>query len=368
MKVVHILGRFGQGGVEMLLKEMYLNTNNSNFDLEFILLDEEEGVYDDELKKNGANLKVISLNKGFLFFVKNFYRYLKNNDIAIVHSHVQSFSGLILFIAYLAKIKGRITHSHSDERMLNKNVNFIRKIYLKLMSFLLNNFSTDRIACSTVAGKSLYDNNFEILPNAINVEKFETRRADLRKLYLEEFNLNEDNIVIGHVGRFEIVKNHKFILDICNELKLRNSRVKILLFGSGSLLNEISEDIQKLNLQDVVMVVGPRNDVPKIMSHLLNGFLLTSLYEGLPLVLIEAQISGLYCLIPNHISDESVVYEELIEKESLETTPDIWSKKLENNYIKSDYSGYYIEASNSSKYSLNYMIKYLESLYSKYLN
>lgn len=366
-KVVHVLGKFDQGGVEMLLKEIFLNTDASKIKLYFVLLDGGKGYYDDELLSKGAELIRIPLKKGYSHFSKEFSTFLKEKQIDAVHSHVQVFTGFILRIAKKSGVNTRFAHSHSDETLLNANPTISRRAYLSLGRYFVNKYATLKIACSTKAGLSLYrKDNFQLLHNGINDKKFQSKSIESKKRFIDEFKLNPSAKFIGHVGRFEEVKNHKFILEIANELKAIDDSFQWILCGSGTLEEQIKEQIIQQGLEQHVIVVGPRKDVPLLMSHLFDAFIMTSHYEGLPLVMVEAQFAGLPCVIPDHISKEVEVFPELVTYASLKDGAQIWAQKLIKSTSSVDPSIDYSQKANTTDFTLTNMLSTLEKWYNTY--
>lgn len=366
-KVVHVLGKFDQGGVEMLLKEIYLNTDSSKIKLYFVLLDEGKGYYDDELLSKGAELIKIPLKKGYINFSKKFSSFLVENQIDAVHSHVQVFTGFVLRIAKKAGVPTRFAHSHSDETFLNANPSILRKAYLSLGRYFINKNATLKIACSSNAGMSLYKNkDFQLLHNGIDDLKFESKSIESKKKFIDEFQLNPSAKFIGHVGRFEEVKNHKFLLEIAKELKFLDDSFQWILCGSGTLESQIREQIIQQGLEKNVIVIGARKDVPQLMSHLFDAFIMTSHYEGLPLVLVEAQFAGLPCLIPNHISKEVEVFTELVTYASLKEEAQYWAQKLIKitSIVESNVD--YYQKANTTDFTLTNMLSTLEEWYNTY--
>lgn len=368
MKVAHVLGKFDRGGVEVFLKDLYFSSKKTNTEIQFVLLSELEGAFDSELLKEGAKLNKISLNKGIVNFSINFYKYLKEQKIDVVHSHVQAFSGIILFLAYLAGVKVRVSHSHSEEGFLKKGISKLRKIYLSITSFLLNKTANIRIACSVNAGKSLYGNKaFVTVVNGINTEKFPLYDQNIRDKYFEELNLNITDKIIGHVGRLDVPKNHKFLIEIAEVLIKQDSSYKFLLVGDGPLRNDISEFIEKKGLVNNVILLGSRDDIPMILTNLIDVFVFPSIYEGLPIVMLEAQITGLNCIISDRVSEESIVFPEKVDHLPLEIGKNEWAEQIKQVYGKSDKSGKYYDLFLKTNYSIVQVGKTFDTLYNNIL-
>ncbi len=173
-------------------------------------------------------------------------------------------------------------------------------------------YATHYFCCSELAGRwlfgdKLYDRNqVRLINNAIDIEKFMYNKEERNKIR-NELKL-DDKLVVTHVGRFVEQKNHRVLIDIFNELHKVNSQSILLLAGEGPLLENIKEKVKQLNLLDSVRFLGVRNDISEIMQGT-DIFLLPSLYEGLPVVGVEAQASGALCILSNNMTKETKITE-----------------------------------------------------------
>lgn len=365
IKIVHILGKFDRGGVEMLLKEVYLNTNKELYDISFILLSDDKGVFDDELILNGATLYKIPIRNGILSFFINLYMLFIKVKFDVVHSHHQSFSGIILMIAYFSGIKGRIAHSHNDEVFFEKKASFMRKLYVKLMRKLIIVFSNKRLACSKKAGISLYKEDFIVVKNGVSLNKFSKYSQDKRLQYFKDFGIDINCKVIGHVGRFDDQKNHNFIIDIMDFISKKNEEVILVLVGVGDLLPVIKKKVKKNNLQNKVLFLEGRNDIPDIMTNFFDIFLFPSLYEGLGIVLLESQISGLFNVVSENIVDEAIIFNELVLRLNLEDGAEFWADCILQNIYKKNTENKYLETFKDSDNTIEATINNLNEIYNK---
>ena len=172
-------------------------------------------------------------------------------------------------------------------------------------------YATDYFACSEVAGRYLFGNKafdqgeVKIIHNAIDVEKFKFDKVARKKLR-KEFGIMDSTIVIGHVGRFVQTKNHTFLVDVFKKYHERNPDSKLLLIGIGPLENQIKDKIRKLDLVESVIFLGQRDDINKLYS-VMDIFCLPSLYEGLPVVGVESQATGLPIIFSNGVSHEAII-------------------------------------------------------------
>ena len=200
-----------------------------------------------------------------------------------------------LIAAKISNVKVIIAHSHnasSDKGILKKMLHNINKNFIPL-------FANHFFACSNKAGKWFYSKkimnskNYFVINNCIDIDKFKFN-YETRNNKRKELHLKNENIVVGHVGRFNKQKNHTFLIDIFNEAYKENDKLRLVMVGIGPLMNKIKKKVIQLNLSDAVLFLGQRSDVNELMQAM-DIFILPSLYEGLPLVGVEAQTSG--CLV-----------------------------------------------------------------------
>ena len=257
---------------------------------------------------------------------------MKDGNYKIVHSHINTLSVFSLFAAKCAGIPTRIAHSHSTTNKREWKKNLLKQV-LRPFSKL---FATDYMACSELAGRWLFGNKtFDkgevyILNNAIELDKF-AYNEKYRKKHRKELGISEDTLVIGHVGRFVEQKNHRFLIDIFNEVHKKNKNSVLLLVGQGPLEEEIKEKVNKLGLTSSVKFLGQRSDVNELYSTM-DVFLFPSLYEGLGMALIEAQVAGCKCIASDVIPTDAKITNNLIFLNLMDSS-EFWaaSVKFDNN-------------------------------------
>ena len=271
---------------------------------------------------------------------KELKRIFKENNYKIVHSHINTLSVFPLYAAKCVDVPVRIAHSHSTTNKKEWKKNLLKQV-LRPFSKV---FATHYFACSELAGRWLFGNkefdkgNVYLLNNAIDVDKFKYDEK-IRKEIRKKLKIKKDTIVIGHIGRFVAQKNHTFLIDIFNEYRKLNSNSLLLLVGQGPLENEIKGKVKELGLEDSVKFLGQRNDANRLYQAF-DLFLLPSLYEGLGMVLIEAQCSGLPCVCSTEVPQIAKVTEHLdyinLNAPLLDWIKVIQSKKLftRKSYIK----------------------------------
>lgn len=232
-----------------------------------------------------------------------------------------------LFAAKCAGVPVRIAHSHSTTNKKEKKKNLMKQV-LRPFSKV---FATDYMCCSELAGRWLFGNkeydkgNVYLLNNAIDLDKFKYNDS-LRKKKRKEFGIKDNTLVIGHIGRFVAQKNHDFLIDIFNEIHKKNNNSILLLAGQGPLMEDIKNKVKELNLDDNVKFLGQRNDANELYQAF-DVFLLPSLYEGLPVVGVEAQAAGLLCYLSDDMTKETKVL-DITKFMSLNNTPEEWADNI----------------------------------------
>ena len=333
-KVLHIVGGMNIGGTETMLMNLYRNIYNE-VQFDFISYYKDEGYYDREIKELGGRIiRLDAPNKvGFIKSVNELIKVIKQNNYCAIHTHTLFNCGISVLAGYLAKVPVRISHAHTT---FDNSSSFIKKVYVFIMRSLIKIFSTDYLACSNSAGKYLFGANivknkkYKVIPNCIEYKKFINieDKGSIRK----ELGIKDDDIVIGHVGRFMEAKNHEFLIDILDKLIKENNHIKGILVGDGVLKKDIEKKVKALNLEDNIYFLGLRNDVNKIVNDM-DLFIMPSIYEGLGLVLLEAQAASVPCLVSEAIQPEADLGIGLLKKLKLSDDIGKWTEKA-NEMIK----------------------------------
>lgn len=308
IRIAHIMGKMVSGGVESVVINYYKNIDKEKIQFDFIVDKDSTYIPFDEIKNMGGRVILVPPYQKIFSYINRLKMIFKENEYKIVHSHLNTLSIFPLYAAKIAKVPVRIAHSHSTSSKKEWKKNLLKNT-LKPFSKM---YATHYFCCSEVAGRwlfgdKLYDRNqVRLINNAIDIEKFMYNK-EVRNKIRKELKL-DDKLVITHVGRFVEQKNHRVLIDIFNELHKINSQSILLLAGDGPLLENIKEKVNNLNLSDSVRFLGVRNDINEIMQGT-DIFLLPSLYEGLPVVGVEAQASGVLCILSNHMTKETKITE-----------------------------------------------------------
>lgn len=302
LKVLHVVSNLNRGGAETMIMNIYRNIDHEKFSFEFLCLSAVSGEYEKEILKIGGKIYKVNNSKNVL----KIYKVLKRGKYDAIHVHVMFYSGIILLLSYFTNIKVRITHAHSSSDMTKNTI--VRKLYMKISRFLINSLTTKRVSCGEKAGYYLFgqNNEFTILHNGIDLEKYSNISVELINKLKKKLNIEKDCIIIGHVGGFRPEKNQLYFIDLAKTLLNNNEKFKIILIGDGSTFNSVKDEIQKEKLEKYFILTGKRDDV-NVFMNLFDIFMMPSLYEGFPLVVVEALAANNICFLSKNISKETEI-------------------------------------------------------------
>ena len=335
MRILHVLGKLDRGGAETSLVRTLRHIDRHKYQFDFLVHSDKPGVYDEEVKALGARV-IPCLSPSHPFrYARNFFRVLRDyGPYDCVHSHVHHFSGYVLALARIAGVPKRIAHSRSDRTAAESKRGVARTLYLSAMKRLLRLSATGGLAVSGKAANSLFgenwpsDSRWQVLYSGIDLEQF-AREVDRSKVRAE-VQIPEDAFVIGHVGRLVPEKNHSFLLAVMKLVFAHKPNALCVMVGDGPLRQELQRKATQLGISDRLRFLGSRDDVPRLMKGAMDVFVLPSVYEGFPVVLMEAQAAGLPCVISDSITSEADIVQELITRVSLTSPLDVWSAAIED--------------------------------------
>ena len=304
-KILIVAGAMDVGGIENQLMHLLRCCDKDRFQIDFTTT-MSDPFYGREILALGGGLHQIpgTRSAGLIPYCRALYRVMKAGDYDIVHSHELFHSGIVLLLAKLAGIPNRFVHAHNwdDGDGSGRRRSLIRTVYNAVMRTFINCFATCRIACSTLAGRFLYGKkDFHLLFNSVDTGKFLARYHDAEE---GEF-LGDGYVNVLHVGRVTAVKNQLFLTEVAKVLRDRDAKIRILCAGSGDegYQARVEAAIREQDLSDRIRLLGVRRDIDVLMRKC-AAFVLPSKYEGMPLVLIEAQASGLPCVSADTFSHE----------------------------------------------------------------
>ena len=309
LNVLIITGTMHIGGIENQLMHLLRNADKEKFQIDFTST-MPDAYYRSEIEALGGKFLLIPemSHKNPLPYCKALYRIMKDGKYDIVHSHELFHSGIVLLIAKLAGVPGRFVHAHNwqDGNGDGKKRGLVRTVYNTVMRWLILGCSNQQLACSTLAGKFLYGekctrkDSYHLVFNSVDTTKFLGHYDDQ-----ESGEFCDGWINVLQVGRVTTVKNQLFLAEVAAELKKRGKKIRILCAGSGDpdYTERVMQAISENGLSDHIKMLGVRSDIDVLMRKA-SAFVLPSHYEGMPLVLIEAQASGLPCVVADTFSHE----------------------------------------------------------------
>lgn len=309
------------GGAETLIMNLYRNIDRSRVQFDFLLHSPEESAYEKEILALGGRIFRIPRYLGYnkKTYEKNLTDFLRaHSEFTIVHDHLMDSAAETLKVV---KKLGRIAvaHSHTSSAFSLTDLYrfFFRKNLWKIADY--------RFACSEEAGRWLYRNkaDFVVLKNGINTEKFRFSE-NFRTSKRHEFGIAESTKLYGTVGRLDKNKNQIRLLGIIKLILTLQPDSKLMIVGNGPFEKKITDTARKLNMEDRIILTGPRTDVNELLCAM-DSFVFTSFSEGLGIALVEAQASGLPCIFTETIPNEVDLIPELIHRVSLSEPDETWA-------------------------------------------
>lgn len=302
-RVLCILSNMNAGGAETFLMKIYRQLDKNMYQMDFCINVKEPCFYEEEiLQKGGKIYRIPSKSEGLRVFADNLYNVVKLNNYKYILRITSNAAGFFdLKIAKKAGAKVCCARSSNSSDGGSWKAVLIHRI----SRFLFDKYLDVRIAPSELAAIYTFGKRkkVNILHNAIDLETYHYK-AEGRMKVRKECGFIDSDIVVGHVGRFMAQKNHSFLLDVFYYLHKENPKYKLLLIGKGELEETLKKKINDLKLNNAVVFAGVRNDIPDVMSAM-DIFVFPSLYEGMPNTVIEAQATGLPCVIADTITREA---------------------------------------------------------------
>jgi glycosyltransferase involved in cell wall biosynthesis len=333
IRVLYINGGImDRGGISAYMMNYYRHLDRSKVQLDFVVHGFEKGIFDDEIHRLGGKVYNVPIkSKDYFGNIKALRKIFNSGKYKIVHSHMDAMSTVVLKEAKKCKVPIRIAHSHNTQHLTKNKLKFILNEYARKA---ITRYATHLFACSEPAGRWLFGNkNAEkgkivYVKNAIDLDQYsfeQKSRIRIRK----EFGI-EESLVIGHVGRFDYQKNHFYLLEIFKKLIKVEPKAKLILIGDGHLKTKISEKIIDLSIDNSVILLGNRDDVSEIINAF-DIFVLPSHFEGLGIVLVEAQANGLCCVASKSVPTEVNISGRVKFLSINNCEMDNWVKEILNN-------------------------------------
>jgi glycosyltransferase involved in cell wall biosynthesis len=333
MRILHVVGSLNRGGAETWLAQVYRAMDRLQYSFDFLVHSPGPFDYESEVRALGANMISCEGIRNPMQYAVNLSRVLrKYGPYDCIHSHVHLFSGYVMAVAAMNRVPLRIVQSHTNSSFSEQRFTLAKRSYAKFMRGLISLAANRRVAVSQAAGDSLFGNvagsarAWSYLPLGIDLEPY--REPVDRKTTRDEFGLADDSIAIFHVGRFSEPKNHAFMLEIAANLCAIEPRARFFLVGDGPLRARIQDQARSRNLDEHVQFLGIRKDIPRLLLGAADLFLFPSLYEGLGLVHVEAQVAGLCSIVSDVVPAEADILPKQVVRLPLRKGAAVWAHSI----------------------------------------
>lgn len=335
IRILHIVTYMGRGGLETMIMNYYRHIDRDKVQFDFLVHREFEADYDEEIKSLGGRIyhlpRLNPIGKEYLQQLDTFF--VEHKEYKIVHSHLDCMAGIPLKYAKKHGVPVRIAHAHSSNQTKDKK--YLLKLWYKRN---ISQYATHLFACAEAAGQWMFHtNDFKVLNNAINSKEYVYTQCIADKVR-EEFGISKDSFVIGHVGRFAAPKNHMFLVEVFAELCKQVPNARLLLVGDGELRSDVETKVKELSIEKQVVFAGLRSDVNELLQAM-DVFVFPSVYEGLPVSIVEAQAAGLPCFISDKVPIECKKT-DLVQQIDLTSDVEVWVRNILSvkGQKKKDYS------------------------------
>lgn len=330
IRVLQVIHGLVPGGIETWLVNVLRVIDRERFQVDFVTSAGKPCYYDDAVRTLGSKIHLVRAPRKPWIYAADLYRTIRQGGYDVVHAHLDHYAGFVLQVAQKAGVPVRIAHSHSDTSRKQAQAGNVRRMYLKGMKRWINRAATTGLAVSNLAGESLFpdwgcDRRWQVMYCGIDTETFRTARHREARA---QFGIGDDAIVLGHVGGFREPKNHTFLVDIVAAALRQHPQLRLVLVGDGPLRPEIEKKVEQLGLQGKVILTGYQPDPKEFMRDVFDVFVFPSLWEGLPLAVVEAQAAGLPCVISDRISTEVDLIQPLMTRCSLDQSAGEWGQAI----------------------------------------
>ncbi len=350
------------GGAEKVVRDIAWYADPRKYEVHLLILREKVGIYEQQLLDKGCkSFHVPEPADNYINYLKELLRIMRREKYHTVHVHTMFSSGWVMLAAKLSGVPVRVAHAHSA---LDDGKSLVKSIYEAVMRFLILSCATDLVACGVKAGRRLYgprayEKRGQLVLNGIDIPAFaycEEKRETIRK------QLNaEDAFILGHAGHLVDVKNQAFLLDLMPLILEKKPKALLLLLGEGADRPMLEQKIRDMKLQNHVIMTGNVTNVADYLSAM-DVFVFPSLYEGLPLSILEVQANGLPCVISDRVP-EDVFLTDLIHPLSLQDAKGAWVEAILTLH-RSDME-YYNRQLQDSDYAVETAMEKIYQIYDK---
>lgn len=333
VRVLNLFTIMNRGGAETMVMNYYRKIDRTKIQFDFMVHRQERGAYDDEIEALGGRIfrmsPITPINLGK--YHRELHKFFQNHpEYLILHSHMSELGYFAFKEAKKMGIPVRVCHAHNAPVFFSETIEEkIKRIPREILARLIRGISTDFFTCSQIAGEWLYGKKFckemIFMRNAVDAAAFRYNK-NLSERIKSRFGW-QNHLVIGHVGRFNPQKNHAFLIDVFDAFSQKHPNAILVLIGSGNLESAIKEKVLEKHLDGCVKFLGNRSDMVELYQAF-DLFLFPSLYEGLPVSLVEAQAAGIPCVVSDRISTQTHIVDSYYSV-SLDASLEEWNKVVE---------------------------------------
>ena len=358
--ILQIAAHLTIGGAEKVARDIGMHANGEEYEIHYVIFDDDIGDYGKEVLNKGCKIfKFREPSENYLEYFTELKKLMGKYRYTAVHAHTMFSIGWVMLAAKQMGIPVRVSHAHSA---LIDGTGFVKSIYEFIMRKLILIFSTHLVTCGEKAGIRLYGEKAYkkrgiLILNGIDTESFRFSEA-IRNTLQQKLNL-QNKFVIGHTGRLAEVKNQSFLIDLMPDILKQKENAVLLLLGDGDDREKLEKKVAALNLNDKVIFAGGVTNVQDYLN-VMDVFAFPSLYEGMPLSILEVQANGLPCVISDTVPPD-VFLTDLIKTLSLQDEKQIWVETILNSH-RTDKNDYPTELKNAG-FDLQTAMKKVYSLY-----
>lgn len=373
--IVEYITGLQEGGAETLVKDYAMLLNSDLFNVIVVTNNPNLDNYENYQILRDAGANIISIyekpkvfpnrmleilwNRLFhkRYIGKRLLEIIRDNEVDVLHAHLEVLSYISPIRKQLKGVKLFFT-CHNEPSVIFRKVRW--KNELKSVSLLIRDNNLRMIALHDNMRQELNRlfnvSNTIVVHNGIDFTRFRSVEETKEEIRLSE-QIPSDAFVVGNVGRFSEAKNHRYLIDIFKIIKSRRKDAHLLLVGSGPLEEQIRHKLQDLSLTSSCTILQHRTDIPRLLKAM-DVFLFPSIYEGLPVTMVEAQVSGLRVVASNRITSECFFSERAVPL-SIEESPELWAKVVLNDSITGEIQN------DIDEFNMSKVIEHLQSLYSE---
>ena len=325
-KILILPSKLTIGGAEKVAADIGLHADRSKYEIHYVVFGDEIGAYEPELEACGCKIfHIPQPSESFAVYLKNLKHLIRTYHYDVIHAHTMFNIGWAMLAGKLYGVPVRISHAHSS---LMEKCGVKVRLYETAMRFLILTCATSYVACGVKAGERLYGKRAfrkrgKLILNGIDTQRFafDTQKRDA---FRKELGL-DDKFIIGHAGHLAGVKNQRFLLELMPDILKKRPEAYLLLLGEGEDRPMLEQRIHELHLEYHVRMTGNVRNVPDYLNAM-DVFAFPSLYEGMPLSIIEAQSDGLPCVISDQVPKD-VFLTDLLQPLPLDA-PERWADAI----------------------------------------